>query len=69
MLRFLLLVALLFALVPLRFGEHCVGVLALASEDAQRFYPEMGTLYLLRIGELLASAMRRHLTPIREPAS
>lgn len=58
-----------FALVPLRFGEHCVGVLALASEDAQRFYPEMGTLYLLRIGELLASAMRRHLTPIREPAS
>ena len=57
-----------FALVPLRQGEQCLGVLALASEDAQRFYPEMGTLYLLRIGELLASALRRYLTPVRETA-
>jgi len=57
-----------FALVPLRRGEHLLGVLALASEDAQRFYPEMGTLYLARIGELLACALGRTLTPIREPA-
>ena len=35
-----------FALVPLRRGEQSFGVLALASEDAKRFYPEMGTLYL-----------------------
>ncbi len=56
-----------FALVALRRGEQCVGVLALASEDAQRFYPEMGTLYLERIGELLACALGRHLTPVREP--
>lgn len=57
-----------YALVALRRGEQCFGVLALASEDAQRFYPEMGTLYLERIGELLACALGRHLTPVREPA-
>jgi len=57
-----------FALVALRRDGHCFGVLALASEDAQRFYPEMGTLYLERIGELLACALARHLTPVREPA-
>jgi uncharacterized protein YigA (DUF484 family) len=57
-----------FALVALRHGEHVFGVLALASEDAQRFYPEMGTLHLARIGELLSHALRRHLTPVREPA-
>ncbi len=55
-----------FALVALRRGELCIGVLALASEDARRFYPEMGTLYLARIGELLASALSRHVTPVSE---
>jgi len=29
-------------------------LLALGSEDAERFYPEMGTLYLRRIGDLCA---------------
>ena len=57
-----------FALVPLRRGGNLLGVLALASEDAQRFYPEMGTLYLARIGDLLACALGRTLTPVREPA-
>lgn len=57
-----------YALVPLRHGEQAFGALALASEDAQRFYPEMGTLYLGRIGELVGHALRRHLTPAREPA-
>ncbi|MGH8687378.1 MAG: DUF484 family protein [Burkholderiales bacterium] len=33
------------------------GLLALGSEDPQRFYPEMGTLYLRRIGELTAAAL------------
>ena len=54
------------ALVALRAGEDAFGVLALASEDAQRFYPEMGTLYLARIGELVGSALARHLTPVRD---
>ena len=44
------------ALVPL--GQTTVfGLLALGSEDAQRFYPEMGTLYLRRIGELTAAGV------------
>jgi uncharacterized protein YigA (DUF484 family) len=44
------------ALVPL--GQtRAIGVLALASEDPQRFYAEMGTLYLRRIGELTAGAL------------
>ena len=49
-----------FALIPLR-GESVFGLLALASEDPQRFYPEMGTLYLKRIGELLSVALLRYI--------
>ncbi|MBI4193687.1 MAG: DUF484 family protein [Betaproteobacteria bacterium] len=49
-----------FAYVPLR-DEAAFGLLALASEDPQRFYPEMGTLYLKRAGELIGSALLRHL--------
>jgi uncharacterized protein YigA (DUF484 family) len=45
-----------FSYVPLRDGE-VFGLLALASEDPQRFYPDMGTLYLKRIGELIATAL------------
>lgn len=37
------------------------GLLALASEDPQRFYPEMGTLYLKRLGELVGAAIARNL--------
>jgi len=48
------------ALVPL--GHTAVfGLLALGSEDAQRFYPEMGTLYLRRIGELCAAGVTARL--------
>ena len=48
------------ALVPL--GQtRAVGMLALGSEDAQRFYAEMGTLYLRRIGELTAAALAARL--------
>jgi uncharacterized protein YigA (DUF484 family) len=44
------------ALVPL--GQtRTIGLLALGSEDAQRFFAEMGTLYLRRIGELTAGAL------------
>ena len=49
------------ALIPLRRDAQVFGLLALASEDAERFYPEMGTLYLTRIGDLTASALRREL--------
>ena len=47
-----------FAAIPLR-GEHTVGLLVLASEDAQRFYPEMGTLYLDRLGQLVGATLTR----------
>jgi hypothetical protein len=47
-----------FAYVPLR-DAHCAGVLALASEDPKRFYPEMGTLYLKRLGEVVAASVSR----------
>lgn len=48
------------ALVPL--GDTAVfGMLALASEDPKRFYPEMGTLYLRRIGELCAAGVTARL--------
>lgn len=51
-----------YAYVALR-GKDVFGMLALASEDAQRFYPEMGTLYLTRIGEVAAACLLRHLEP------
>jgi len=50
-----------FSYLPLRDGET-FGLLALASEDAQRFYPEMGTLFLKRLGDLVGAAIARHLT-------
>ena len=50
-----------FAYVALRGGGETFGLLALASEDPQRFYPEMGTLYLMRLGEMAAAALLRYL--------
>jgi len=50
-----------FSYIPLRDGKT-FGLLALGSEDPQRFYPEMGTLYLKRLGELIGSALQRQLT-------
>ena len=49
------------ALVPLRREAQVFGLLALGSEEAERFYREMGTLYLSRLGDLVASALRRQL--------
>lgn len=37
----------------------CCGLLVMASEEAHRFYPELGTLYLERIGEMAAAALLR----------
>jgi hypothetical protein len=46
--------------MALRDGE-CFGMLALGSEDVLRFYPEMGTLYLKRMGDLASAALARFL--------
>ena len=48
------------ALIPLG-STKVFGLLALGSEDPQRFYPEMGTLYLRRIGDLAAAALSARL--------
>lgn len=50
-----------FAYLPLHKGAQSIGMLILASEDAQRFYPEMGTLFLQRIAEIVSSAVQPHL--------
>jgi uncharacterized protein YigA (DUF484 family) len=48
------------ALMPLK-DQACFGMLALGSEDVMRFYPEMGTLYLKRLGELAGASLARFL--------
>ena len=44
-------------------GEAMNGLMMLASEDAERFYPEMGTLYLQRLGEIASAAIARNILP------
>lgn len=51
-----------FAYIPLR-SDQAFGLLVLASEDPQRFYPEMGTLYLRRIADLVGASLLRYLAP------
>ena len=51
-----------FAYIPLRDTET-FGLLALASEDVERFYPGMGTVFLKRIGDMVAAALMRTLHP------
>jgi hypothetical protein len=47
------------AFMPLRELDETFGMLALAAEDLLRFYPEMGTLYLKRMGEMASAALLR----------
>jgi uncharacterized protein len=49
------------ALIPLRCEGQVLGLLALASEEAERFYTDMGTLFLERLGDTLAAFLRRLL--------
>ncbi len=49
-----------FAYIGLR-DSDAFGLLALASEDPHRFYPEMGTIFLSRLGDIVAAALARHL--------
>lgn len=50
-----------FACIPLRTGPDTppAGLLVLASEEPKRFYAGMGTLYLERLGQLVAAALDR----------
>jgi uncharacterized protein YigA (DUF484 family) len=48
------------ACMPLRTPQgECFGMLVLGSEDVARFYPEMGTVYLKRLGELSSASLLR----------
>ncbi len=48
------------ALVPLA-RRGLSGVLALGSRERERFRPDMGTVYLQRLGDLLLCGIARHL--------
>ena len=47
-------------IIPLR-GEQTIGVLALASDDKNRFFAEMGTDFLAKVGEIISAALSRHI--------
>ena len=49
------------ALIAMRNGGGTIGMIALGSEDGQRFYAGMGTLYLERLGEMASAAFARVL--------
>lgn len=49
------------ALVPLSRGQETVGMLALGSEETQRFYPGMETLFLARLGGMVSASLLRTL--------
>ena len=48
------------ALIQLRHGD-LVGVLAIGSRDPMRFSPEMGTLFIRYIGDVLSRVLARLL--------
>ncbi len=50
-----------FACIPLRTAANSpsLGLLVLASEEDKRFYAGMGTLYLSRLGQIVAAALTR----------
>ena len=50
-----------YAYLTLHSGSETIGLLVLASEDKQRFYPGMGTVFLQRIAEAVASALHPYL--------
>jgi len=50
-----------YAYLPLHQGNETIGLLVLASEDKQRFYPEMGTVFLQRIAEAVESALHPYI--------
>ncbi len=47
------------AMIPLRHGETSFGLLVLGSPDPTRYAAEMGTEFLMRIGEVSSAALSR----------
>ncbi len=49
-----------YAVVPLK-NSQIIGVLAMASNEEKRFYPEMGTMFIERIGALVSAAIQKYI--------
>ena len=47
------------AMIPLRQGDATIGLLVLGSPDPTRYGAEMGTEFLMRIGDMAAAALSR----------
>ena len=47
------------AMIPLRQGERSFGLLVLGSPDPTRYAADMGTEFLMRIGEISSAALSR----------
>lgn len=47
-----------YAAIPLK-HDRLLGVLLLGSADPAKFYPEMGTLFLQRLGDIVAASLVR----------
>ena len=50
------------ALIAMRNSGGTIGMIALGSEDSERFYTAMGTIYLERLGEMASVALARVLS-------
>ncbi len=46
-------------MLPLRQGDACFGLLVLGSPDPTRYAADMGTEFLMRIGEVSSAALSR----------
>ena len=51
------------AMIPLRHGDSLLGLLVLGSPDPTRYAAEMGTEFLMRIGEVSSAALSRLRSP------
>ena len=47
------------AMIPLRQGDSCFGLLVLGSPDPTRYSADMGTEFLQRVGEVVSAALSR----------
>ena len=47
------------AMIPLRHGDACFGMLVLGSPDPTRYGADMGTEFLMRLGEVSSAALSR----------
>tara|TARA_R110002073_G_scaffold223012_4_gene383205 strand:+ start:932 stop:1609 length:678 start_codon:yes stop_codon:yes gene_type:complete len=48
-----------YSMIPLKMTQS-IGLLVLGSPEPERFYPEMGTLHLKRLGDLVSTALTRY---------